>query len=229
MLPSKNVIALLKLMKRLMILISNLYSSETPEFLKIKIKPFPLFFQLILINDTTKASEAKRRSIIRLLTFIFTTSIFLFVAVVLWFLNSSPKEFAHDFLDLKDIIPFPPKPINDLLSTAAATSGGAASSGGYDFNLGLHSAIFMLSEIGLLILQALHALTMCFFDQLYFQHKLAYKKCCNLLSSLSGSPKSEDDKSIKDDKNDEEDLYLCASQDINYKFEIISLMFDLVS
>lgn len=163
-----------------------------------------------MINDTSKCSEARRHRILRLLVFIFATSIVLFLTVALWFLSSSPKEFSNDFLDLKSIlIPFT-RPFDDPSQVAGSQTG-------YDFNLGLHSAIFMLSEITLLILQTLHALTMCIFEQKHFRHKTWKWGPFDLLADKTYG------------ESDEEDLYLCASQNINYKFEIISLLFDLVS
>lgn len=160
-----------------------------------------------MVNDMTKASEARRHRILHLLVVIFVTSILLFSGVIAWFMNSSPKEFSKDFLDLSDIIPFT-RPYDETPVQEPST--------GYDFNLGLHSAIFMLSEISLLIMQTLHALTMCILDQMYFREVSCKWNPLRIFADKMYS------------QNDEEDLYMCASQDINYKFEIVSLMFDLV-
>jgi hypothetical protein len=62
----------------------------------------------------------------------------------------------------------------------------------------------MLSEIGLLVIQTLHALVVCLFDQIYFKSK-EDEHCC---------------------KN--EDGYSGIAHMINFNFEILALLFDLV-
>lgn len=160
------------------------------------------------MSDMSEPDGTRSHRILSLLAAIFFVSICLFLAVILWFVNSSPKDFQEDFLDFKNIVPFI-KPYDNEPEVTSVE---------YDFNLGLHSAIFMLSEIGLLIIQTFHALTVCVFDRLYFNRKTSKWNILNVLN-----------KSIMIENDSEEDQYMCISQEVNYRMELLSLLFDLVS
>lgn len=137
------------------------------------------------MNDWTRHGESRRRRILGLLSFIFFSSVSLFVAVCGWYMGSTSKP--GDLLGATGI----------LMENHHHSTGTA-----YDFNLGLHSAVFMLSEIGLLIIQTLHALSVCIFDQVSSKHRNTNKFS--------------------------EDIYTNIAHSINFKFDLVALLFDLV-
>ncbi|ODM96644.1 E3 ubiquitin-protein ligase AMFR, partial [Orchesella cincta] len=163
---------------------------------------------LIMMNDMTKLGEARRHRILALLAFILVTSVSLFLAVFTWFMKSVTVEQKHDILDLRYIPSMSLFTPNDDQEAMGLMR--------YDFNIGLHSAIFMLSEIGLLVLQTLHALTVCIFEQLYFRHRVSKWNPVSIFTPCAL------------EEYDEEDLYMCINHNINYRFEMVTLLFDLI-
>jgi len=78
----------------------------------------------------------------------------------------------------------------------------------YNFSLGFHNALFMVAEIGLLTIQTLHALSICFLEHL----KQKYQRRRGDVVAQRG--KSEDQS---------------LAQSISFYFDITTLLFDLVS
>lgn len=137
------------------------------------------------MNDGTRDAAKRRRRIIGLLSFILIISLSLFISVCAWYFKSF--ECVH---------------------VSAENSSGSSNIGipsGYDFNLGLHSTIFMLSEIGLLIIQAFHALLICSLAQIH--------------ASFRNSA----------DALEKEHLSASTVHAINYRLDLVALVFDLVN
>jgi len=146
------------------------------------------------MNDWTRRGETRRDRILGLLSFIFVASVTFFLAVGGWYIRSS--HVAEEFSD----------PLDFRISYSSRnvrTSPEPQTGSPYDFNLGLHSTIFMLCELGLLTIQTLHAIIICIFEQIR-------TRC------FKGREMSED-------------AYSNITHSINFKFDLVSLLFDLVS
>lgn len=98
--------------------------------------------QLILTNSSSKRSEIQKHRIRGLLCLIFLTSIGLLFGVCGWYASSHGETGDS----------------SEALDYQARTA--------YNFNLGLHNAIFMASEIGLLAIPTLQSLIICIGEQL---------------------------------------------------------------
>ncbi|XP_021963030.1 E3 ubiquitin-protein ligase AMFR [Folsomia candida] len=167
---------------------------------------------LILMNDWSRRGQCRRHRILGLLCFIFVSSILLFVGVGGWYfcyasgagsketdsLDIKPVYYGHGFATTTSSSSSGASARSSQESSSASASPGAP----LDFNLGLHSVIFMLCELGLLVIQTLHVLIICIFEQVRTKW---YKG-----------------KQISDE------TYSNISHSINFKFDLISLLFDLV-
>lgn len=141
------------------------------------------------MNDWSRDGEVRRRRIISLLCFILVISLGLFGGICVWYSHSSPK-IEYEMLQG----PGYSKPTQALPSSRP-----------YDFNLGLHSTIFMLSEIGLLIIQSFHAVLVCILDQVYSKCRRYYLASENNENSTTGLVHA-----------------------VNFRMDLVALVFDLV-
>jgi len=160
------------------------------------------------MNDSSRRSETRRSRILALLTVIFVASVGLFLGVVAWYFGSSHEE--DSFYSTRDPFEYGMPYYNFYYGGTKGQENNKSVEGPeillsspYDFNLGLHSTIFMLCELGLLVIQSLHALVICVFEQMRTR-------------TCKGKQMSED-------------TYSNLTHNINFRFDLISLLFDLVS
>lgn len=161
------------------------------------------------MSDWSRRGQCRRNKILGLLCFIFASSILLFLAVVGWYVvssgvrgqteNGASPPFIHNSLEMKALY-------YNIKSSVGEVSAGATPT---NFNLGLHSVIFMGCELGLLIIQTTHVLILAIFEQVRTK---GYKEG------------EEEETTPKDDE-----VYANIIHSINFKFDLISLLFDLVS
>jgi len=161
---------------------------------------------LILMNDWTRDGKKRRRRILFLLSFIFISSILLFLGVCGWYMSSADPVYRTRRLFGRH------EGLQKLKSSP------------YNFSIGLHNTLFMLSEIGLLVIQTLHALTICMFEQIAFKYN--GRRSRRIL--LDEDELSESNTTNIPPANQNEDLSSALSHHINFYFDLVSLLFDLV-
>jgi hypothetical protein len=159
------------------------------------------------MNVWTTRNESRRNRILGLLSCIFIASVFLFISVGAWYFGSTHGE--ESFYPVADTLEFGMPYYNFYYGSGKENENKSLEgpdvllSSPYDFNLGLHSTVFMLCELGLLVIQSFHALIICIFEQM--------RTRCSKGRELS------------------EDVYSNITQSINFRFDLVSLLFDLVS